>query len=893
MKKPSLFKKYYAIYGKTLPLWLEIMTKRVVLILFSVLAMLMALPAAAQRQEPVRVTLSGYVSDSITGERLEFITLQEKGTTNGTITNTDGTYSLLLRGNGTVVVSCVGYRTKEIPAGGRSRKLNITLVPDDYQLREVEVRPGREHYRRRNNPSVELARNVIAHKNDSSVDDFDSYQCERYENTTYSLNNFDGPIAQGWKKKFPNIEQYVDTAYSGSVILPASSDESVEKYYYQRHPKRERTLQLGHSHVGIDEVLPADIVAKAQGECFPEIDLNDDNIYMFTNKFVNPLSNFAIAFYKFYILDTLTFDDGRRYIDLGFAPLVPQQFGFIGHLYVQADSTYFLRKAEFSLPSDININFVRNMRFTIEQQMLPDGTRIVTRKNFESEMTAVGETMGLFAQREVTYSNYRFNDVDADGRKLLSGFAPSAVAENVTLQDSLFWAEHRSGHSHPKGENVRSMLTDMRSYPLFKYTEMVVAWLFKGYVPVGKTDIEESKWLYGPLNTTASYNIIEGLRTRVGGITTAQLDPHWFGFGYLAYGTKDRKLKYDARLEYSFRRCKRHSNEFPMNKITAEYSFDTNLLGQDPSTSKDNFLLSVKRDDNQRISYERRADLTYRREFYGGFSFRLQASNIREYSTRYAPFEKVGVDVLPTPWGEHHYDMTMARLQLRYAPKESFIEMRLSRVPFNYEHPVFTLEHTSAGKGVLGSDFDYQRTEFTFRKRFWLSAFGYVDTYLNTGKIWTQSPYAQLFIPNSNLGYTIQDHAFSQLNAMEFVSDQYAQWDIVYYLNGWVLNTIPLFQRLKWREVVSFRGFYGSLSDKNNPQLRAGDGSWLNPDLYRFPSNGRTVYSDMSRGPYMEVAVGLENIFKVLRVEYIRRLNYLDHEAVSKNGVQIAVHVTF
>ncbi|MBQ0056128.1 MAG: carboxypeptidase-like regulatory domain-containing protein [Bacteroidales bacterium] len=867
---------------------------RLRILLLVLTGVLLSSVAVAQPSTPVRITVSGFVTDSLSGERLEFITLQEKSTTNGTITGTDGSYSLLLRSNGILVVSCVGYKTKEINVGTRTHKLNVQLVPTDYQLSEVEVRPRREHYRRRNNPSVELARNVIRHMSDSALTDHDFYTCERYENTTYSLNNFDGPIYRSWQKKFPDIDQYIDTAYSGSVILPASSDENIERLYYQRDPRRERSIQLGQRHVGLDEMLPPDIIGKVQAECFPEIDINEKDIYMFTNKFVNPLTPFAIAFYKFYILDTLTVDTGQKVIDLGFAPLVPEYFGFIGHLYVDADSSYFLRKVEFNLPPDININFVRNMRFTLEQDRLADGTRVVTRKKFESEMTVVGETTGLFAQREMVYSKYSFDAPDDEGLRLLSGRTPRIVAEDVTMRDDAFWDEHREGESQPRGAQVSSMMDAMRQVPFFKYTEMVLTWLFKGYVPLTKQPFEENKFLFGPVNTLASYNSFEGLRTRVGGITTARLNPHWFGYGFVAYGTKDQRFKYDARLEYSLRRCKRHSNEFPINKFSAEYSFDTHLLGQDPSTSKDNFLLSVKRDDAEKITYSRRADLTYRREFHGGFSYMLQGTWQREYSTAYAPFELVGATAPPpTPWGVHHYDMTMAHARLRYAPHETFVEMRLTRTPINHQHPIFTLDHTSAAKGVLGSDFDYHRTEFTFQKRFWFSAFGYIDAYLNAGKIWSQSPYALLAIPNSNLGFTIQSHAFSQLNAMEFVADQYAHFELEYYLNGWVFNSLPLLKRLKWREVLTFRGYYGSLSDKNNPAAVTADNQWLNPGLYRFPSGGRTVYASMPDGPYMEAAVGIENIFKVLRIDYIRRLNYYNHENVARNGFQLAVHITF
>ena len=843
------------------------------------------------QQGTARVTLQGYVCDSLSGERLEFITLQEKGTTNGTITNTDGSYTLLLRANGTLVVSCVGYRTKEVPAHGKSRKEIIQLVPNDYQLSEVVVRPKREHYRRRGNPSVELARKVIEHKHDHALTDHDYYRCERYENTTYSLNNFHGPLYRGWKKKFPDIDQYIDTAYSGSPILPASSDESLTTIFYQRNPQRTRTICEGKRHKGLDEMLPGDIVAKTQAECFPEVDLNDNDIYMFTNKFVNPLSKFAIAFYKFYILDTLTFDDGKRYIDLGFAPLMPEQFGFIGHLYVSTDSTYFLKKADLSIPPDINLNFVRNMHMVIEQDRLPDSTCIIVRKKFESEMTVVGETSGLYAQREMVYSKFDFSKPDAQTQVLLNGFTPHHEANDMMLKDASFWEAHRMGENVSRYEQVDNMLIAMDKSPFLHYSKMVLTWLFKGYIPLTQKPFEENDFLYGPLNTSASYNTIEGLRLRTGGLTTAHLSRHWFGFGYLAYGCRDHKFKYDTKLEYSFKNCKIHSNEFPMHKIVFDYNYDTNLLGQDPTTSKDNFLLSLKRDDSEKISYERRADLTYIREFFGGFSWKLQSTWLREYSTPYAPFIKADGSSVATPWGDRSYDLSYATIQLRYAPHETFIQSRLSRTPINHQHPVFVLQHSIGAKGVLGSNYEYQRTDFTFEKRFWFSAFGYIDAQLKAGQVWSQSPYAMLCLPNVNLGFTIQDHAFTQMNAMEFVTDRYCQWDLVYFLNGWVFNTMPLMKKLKWREVVSFRGYWGDLSNRNNPNYCDAEGNLLNPKLYKFPTD-REVFTKM-KTPYMEATLGIENIFKVARVEYIRRLNYLDHPNVAKNGVQVAVHISF
>ena len=630
-------------------------------------------------------------------------------------------------------------------------------------------------------------------------------------------------------------------------------------------------------------MMPNEIVQVMKTEVFPEVEIQNNDIYLFTNKFVSPLSSFAPAFYKFYILDTIRLDDGLRYVDLGFAPLVAESFGFVGHLYVSTDTTYFLRRAELNVPRDINLNFVRNMRIVIDQDRLDDGTRIVRSKTFDSEMNVFENTMGLYAHRTCAYSHFSF-DSPAD-TSIFSHWGPVIEHPQLAKRDTAYWSAHRYGLGIPQERSVASMMRDMRRVPFFYYSEQVLTALFKGYISVGKKPYEENKFLYGPLNTTVSYNSFEGIRLRGGGITTANLNKHLFGFGYAAYGLKDKEWKYNGELEWSFKPKKMHANEFPIHSLRFTYRYDTKLLGQDPTTSKDNFLLSAKRGDEQ-ITYERRAQVLYTSEHWNGFSYKLNLEHTREYATRLTAFRQVGYG------GEvPYYDMSVATLTLRFAHNERFMQSRTSRIPINKQTPVFTLTHSIARKGTLGSDFDYQRTDFKFFKRWWLSAFGYVDINLKAGKVWSQSPFTMLCLPNANLAYTIQDESFSQMNAMEFVNDEYASWDLVYYLNGCLFNTVPLFNRLKWREVVSFRGLTGHLSPKNDPMAVTAEGKWRNPTLYRFPSDD-AVYK-MDDTPYMEFAVGIENIFKILRVDYIRRLTYLDHPDIRKNGVQVTMHLTF
>jgi hypothetical protein len=98
---------------------------------------------------------------------------------------------------------------------------------------------------------------------------------------------------------------------------------------------------------------------------------------------------------------------------------------------------------------------------------------------------------------------------------------------------------------------------------------------------------------------------------------------------------------------------------------------------------------------------------------------------------------------------------------------------------------------------------------------------------------------------------------------------------------------VPLLKKLKLREVVSFKALWGGLRGENNP---AND-----PSLYKFPVNGQgvpTTYT-LNNGPYMEGSVGIANIFKVLRLDYVQRFSYLNHPEVSKHGIRALVIIQF
>ena len=226
------------------------------------------------------------------------------------------------------------------------------------------------------------------------------------------------------------------------------------------------------------------------------------------------------------------------------------------------------------------------------------------------------------------------------------------------------------------------------------------------------------------------------------------------GQKYIAYGFKDERVKGLAELEYSFKKKKEYANEFPIHSLKLHYESDVNQYGQNYLyTSKDNVFLALKREKDDRIGYFKQAEMTYTNEFYSGFSFQLTARRRTDESSYLIPFLRKEGDVY-TPVKD--FSTSAAELKLRYAPNEKFFQTQWNRFPVSLDAPVFTLSHTIAGKGILGSDYTYNHTEAGIQKRFWFSAFGYTDIILKAGKVWNKVPFPLLIMPNANLSYTIQ-----------------------------------------------------------------------------------------------------------------------------------------
>lgn len=818
--------------------------------------------------------LTGVVVDSLTHEGLSYVAVFVQGKSAGTMTDENGRFSLAAKIPGdTLRFSMMGYSTKKVVA---SPVMTVELSPTGVTLNEVIVKPKKEKYSKKNNPAVDFLNRIRAASPLSDPKRHDYYNYDKYERINMAINDFDPDKNYSWiGKKFNFLKDHLDySEISGRPILNFLTKEKSSEVNYRKKPETTRETVLGLKQVGLDEMTSnKDGTREALEDAFREIDIYQNDVTLLQNRFVSPLSSIAPDFYKFYLTDTVEVD-GDSCVVLSFVPHTSETWGFIGKLYVpKNDSTMFIKQIELHLPHTINVNFLDAMSVRQKFEKAPDGSRFKKSDDMIIEFSVLPALPKLYTHRNTVYENHNFDRPGLEDQ-IFNGTPPEIILEGARDRDEAFWDNHRLVPLKKGEGSVEAMIQRLRSVPLYYWTEKTLKLLVMGYWHTGNPP----KFDYGPVNTSISYNTAEGVRLRAGGMTTAYLSKRWFARGFVAYGFRDHKFKYRGEVEYSFRDKEYHSREFPVHslRLTSLYLLDE--LGQNYTfTNADNLFLSWKRLADTRVTYRRATMLEYTLELYNNFSISAGASFERQEATRWIPF----TDGYGNNFG--HYNELMFNVKLRYAPGEKFLQGTTHRSPINMDAPVIELMHTYAPKGVMGSMFTINRTEMRFFKRIWLSAFGYIDAVVKGGHSWSPSPYMNLCLPNANLSYTIQPESFALMNPLEFINDSYAQVDLTYWMNGLIFNHIPLIKKLKLREVINFKGLWGHLSHRNNP--------CYDKSLFVFPENVHTTL--MSNVPYMEISAGIDNIFRIIRVDSVWRLSYKHSFDAPDWGIRFALHFSF
>ena len=771
-----------------------------------------------------------------------------------------------------LVTSYTGYTNKVFSLGESDTLVIVRMSPTEYDLEEVYVKPKKEKYSKKNNPAVDFVNKLRKASKQYNPANEPYYSYDKYEKTLLAINNFKGQFDSGFlSKKTKFLEHYVDTSnYTGARLLNLILKEKAATKLMSKNPKANKEVILAYKSNGVDEIFDQENMRVLLEEVIKEIDVYEPDINILHNRFVSPLAPIGPDFYRYYLSDTV-FIGTEKCIELSFVPRNPQSMGFNGKIYVSMDdSTMFVKKITMRTPKDINLNYLQNLY--VNQSFFKDsiGNRHKTYDDIVVEMKILPATPELYGRKTSVYDNFSYQPRE-DLKHLYH-----KLGDEISLVDSVdstpqFWDLKRMVPMTYAESRMGDLTLEMRKVPLLYWGEKVVKLLENGYIGTGKP----SKFDVGPLNTLISFSASQGWRIKLGGMTTAALNPHIFLKGYVAYATKSHRWKYGGTIEYSFTKKKRHANEWPKNGIYASYSDDNFYIGETYLfTNQDNFFLSWKRKSNHLYTTRKKAQGGYVLELRNNFSFEAGLKYQQQFPTPHVPFL--------TTDGRHlsYYRHSAFNISLRWAKGEKFLQNTKERYIINSDPWVIQLTHQFSPKGFLGTPFTTNITELAVQKRFWFSAFGYLDMIVKGGKVWSAVYFPALLWPNANLSYTIQPVSYSLMNPMEFANDTYGALDLTYFGNGILFNHIPGIKKLKLREAVTFKGLMGSLSKRNNPVY--------NKSILNFPLDAHST--QMKDIPYMEIGVGIDNILTVLRVDYVWRLTYRNTPGIDKSGIRISLH---
>lgn len=752
------------------------------------------------------------------------------------------------------------------------------------ELKEVTVRPKRQRYTRKGNPAVELMRKVIEAKGDHNLEKNDYYGYYRYQRITTGLNNITQKMADSLKilTKTTLKNQVEYCPQTDKYILPMHYMEEVTHHIYRRSPKTERNFVLGANSQGITDLFPiGDNINVVIGTMFTDVNIYDDVIELLERRFASPLSRTtALRFYHYFIDDTVMVDD-RSCVQVSFVPQNSQDFGFSGRIWVLNDSTYRVHKCSVYFPMKTAVNYITNL--VVEQRFtdLPNGQRVLLTDDLFAELGILKGQRMAFVHRATNYTGITTDSIPDE-----SFLESDQLREgNHIVTDSTFWAQHRVDTLSKAEQNLDDMVSafhELKGSGILLYVmRSIINNMFET-----SNKVNESRIDFGPIMSLYSRNFVDGNRFRLGFQTTPRLHPQIFAKGYLAYGTRSHKWYGMAQIEYSFLKKQITPSEFPRNSILVQFQNDVYSSSDMVSQSgrdKDNFWTSFKTQEVSDMTFQRTAQIRYEVETNAHMRFKLQLMQSRYTPGGTLVYRQLDGNIKP------RMNTSEVLLSMRWAPGEHVLASKTGRRVVDHNHPVFNLSHIFGLKGVLGSDYKYNVTELTAFYRLWLNSYGRVDFNLRGAVQWNQVPFPLLLMPVNNNSYIISSNKFYMLKDMEFINDRYLSLIVEWNLNGKLLNRIPLINRLKWREIIGFKALYGNLSSKNRPELHPGSSL-----LYEFPMrDGQRVDHPLSHGPYMELNVGLHNIFKLLRVEYIYRINYHDFPGVKKHGVRFGVQFDF
>ena len=798
--------------------------------------------------------IMGIVRDAQTGDTLPFVSIYFKNTQIGTTTGFDGRFSLESRkATDTLIASYIGFVTGYVPIQrNRFQTVNISMEPERYELSGVVILPGE-------NPAEVLLRKIIDHKPQNDPDKVEAFHCKAYTKMQFDVNNLSDKfqnrrILEPFKFVFDQIDTSV---VNGKVYLPVMVSEAFSDLYFRKTPRERKEIIKASQISGVENTTMSQFV----GNMAQDIKVYDNFISIFQKNFVSPISNLGLFYYKYYLIDS-TFIDNNWCYNVMFKPRRKQELAFTGNMWIH-DTTYAVKRLEMRMEGDVNLNFVNDMMISQEFGITSNGQWMLTREKTVADFNVIVDskiTMGFFGTRTVVYSGYEFNP--SRDEKIYSMPNDIIVLEDANRKNGEFWVQSRPEALSHREAAVYRLSDTLKQMPLFRTYVDIIKMAITGYYIKGNFE-------WGPYSSTYSFNQIEGSRFRIGGRTSNDFSTKLMLNGYLAYGTHDQNFKYSAGFMYML-------GKLPDRVLTASYKYDVEQLGTSENAFRQDFILNsiFRRNPQDKLTMVSAFKGSYKHEWFTGFSNTFTVTS-RDIST----LEGAGI-YLYNPLS-HDYVLTEniktteLSIKMHYGFREKQLAGEFERVIVSTPYPIFDLKYSHGVKGLFNGEYKYDNLNLNVSQWFSFLSAGWLKYNVEGGKIWGTLPFPLLNTMPGNETFYHDDYAFNLMNYYEFIADEYVAYHITYHMEGLFLNRIPAIRKLKWREVAQFKGAFGHTSDDNK--------------LYNQLPTGAYFLTK----PYMEAGVGIENIFRILRVDAVWRLTYNDHPNIKPFGIMFSMNFDF
>jgi hypothetical protein len=813
-----------------------------------------------------QVRIRGKVLDASTKFPITTASIKSTDNKTGSATTKAGEFLLILeKSTKEIIISALGYTDKIVQIDSFVNYLEVHLEPKSFLIDAVEINRKRKYNNR--NPATELIDLVIKNRALNKLEKKDSLYYESYDKIKFGLmdpKTIFGRATKDLKFFYTNVDSsVVDDKEALSIFL----HESLSDNYVKQSPSKTKKIIKAEQKTTFDpRYINNANIESFMDYMFQPIDIYEESIYFINKQFLSPIASNAKTYYKYYVKDTIR-TERDFFVRLEFEPRNPTDLLFKGELSISMDGRYAVKNVEMQLDEKANVSWVNDLHLRLSYFKDQSGVMLQD----TSEITVLfgrGSKDAIFGHRFNVNQKYDLQHIA--GENIFSG----APVERRILEKS-YLTSNRPVPLNLSESATYKNIDSLNNLSSFR-TMMAMGYLFsQGYYNLGKFEV-------GPLEYLYHQNNVEGNRIRLGGRTTAEFSEKIYLEGYLAYGIRDEALKYNLRTAISLNG--KAVTTFPAHYIEGNIQHDIFEPGKGLGFLKgDSFFRSFRSNRPTKFMHTD----AYRLGHLIEFGNHLSVSSMMTLQRR-SPVGDLKL-ALSSDSSQFLNNINTSDLQfvLRWAPNEKFYYRNLKRNTIVERYPVFSLQYNKGLEGFLGGEYNYDALRFSASKRLFLNQLGFGDVTVSVGKIWGTLPYPLLEMPNIQEQKDRHSISYERVNSMEFIADQYMKFSYNHRLNGFLLNKIPLVKKLKLREIFGARMFWGDLSSKNNPYLSS------NVIYFDRDKEGKIMTNVMTKEPYWEGYVGLDNIFRILRVQYYVRMTYNEIKEPIKDRFRASLHFSF